>query len=161
MCLSSEHATVPLVVSMLSINKGKKLLPRIMRHLSADQNLTLVTVILAHFGQLQVCHNVIYPGTTVANADEARKQKFVAYDEVELFMNMAAPPLLAFITEAPLQVVNGLLKVFMEKNDVKAVARTKVREKKGESQGRLCQETTDRCFLVAWSRVFDYALVAC
>jgi DNA topoisomerase 2-associated protein PAT1 len=71
---------------------------------------------------------VIYPGTQVAHVEEAQRQRFVPYEDVELFMNAAAPSLLNFITEAPLQVVIGLTRLFMEKNDVRLVAQTKVRE---------------------------------
>ncbi|KAI8138015.1 topoisomerase II-associated protein PAT1-domain-containing protein [Fennellomyces sp. T-0311] len=115
----------PLIVSILSVAKGAKLIPRIVRHLSSDQNLTMLTVIIAHFSRLTVCRHVIYPMSMVANAEEAKKQKFVSFDDVELFINMAAPPLLSLISEAPLQVINGLVKLFIEKNDIVAVARTK------------------------------------
>lgn len=111
---------------MLSVSKGKKLIPRIVRHLSGDQILTMLSVIIANFSQLHVCHNVVYPGSMVANAEEAKKQKFVKFEEVELFINTAAPPLLGFISEAPLQVVNGLMRLFMEKNDITEIARSKV-----------------------------------
>jgi DNA topoisomerase 2-associated protein PAT1 len=90
----------------------------------------MLSVIIAHFSQLQVCQHVIYPGTQVAHVEEAQRQRFVPYEDVELFMNAAAPSLLGFITEAPLQVVIGLTRLFMEKNDVRLVAQTKVREKK-------------------------------
>ena len=117
----------PLIISILSVAKGAKLIPRIVRHLTSDQNLTMLTVIIANFSRLFVCRHVIYPGSMVANAEEAKKQKFVTFDDVELFINMAAPPLLGLISEAPLQVINGLVKLFLEKNEIVSVARTKVR----------------------------------
>ncbi|KAG0174967.1 hypothetical protein DFQ30_001442 [Apophysomyces sp. BC1015] len=123
--LDSTDNSTPLLVSILSVNKGKKLMPRIVRHLSSDQNLTMITVIIANFARLQVCRHVIYPGTMVANAEEAKRQQFVTFDDVELFMNTTVPPLLAFIAEVPLRVVNGLLQVFMEKNDIETIARSR------------------------------------
>lgn len=122
--------SVPLLVSLLGINKGKKLIPRIIRPLTHDQNLTMLSVIVANFSQLQICQHVIYPGTQVANAEEAQQQRFVPFEDVELFMNAAAPSLLGFITEAPMQVVIGLTRLFMEKNNIKLVAQTKVKGKK-------------------------------
>ncbi|KAI8336242.1 topoisomerase II-associated protein PAT1 [Chlamydoabsidia padenii] len=122
---SGSDDSTPLLVPLLSVNKGKKLIPRIIRPLSHDQSLTMLSVIIANFGQLQVCQHVIYPGTQVAHAEEAQRQRFVLYEDVELFMNAAAPSLLGFITEAPLQVVIGLTRLFMEKNDVRQVAQTK------------------------------------
>ncbi|KAG2216550.1 hypothetical protein INT45_006026, partial [Circinella minor] len=122
--LDSSDGT-PLIISILSVAKGAKLIPRIVRHLTSDQNLTMLTVIIANFSRLFVCRHVIYPGSMVANAEEAKKQKFVTLDDVELFINMAAPPLLGLISEAPLQVINGLVKLFLEKNEIVSVARTK------------------------------------
>ncbi|OAD01437.1 hypothetical protein MUCCIDRAFT_156787 [Mucor lusitanicus CBS 277.49] len=40
-------------------------------------------------------------------------------------MNATAPPLLAFIAEAPLRIVDGLLHLLLDKNDILAVAQTK------------------------------------
>ncbi|KAG2201345.1 hypothetical protein INT47_001433 [Mucor saturninus] len=121
----TEAAETPFLISLLSIGKGKKLIPRIVRQLSHDQNLTLLTVFAGNFSKLQVCRHVIYPGTTVANVDEAKKQMFVTFDDVELFMNNTIPPLLGFIAEAPLRIVNGLLLLLLEKNDILTVAQTK------------------------------------
>ncbi|KAI8381526.1 topoisomerase II-associated protein PAT1-domain-containing protein [Radiomyces spectabilis] len=121
----ANNESTPDVIGVLSIAKGKKLIPRIVRHLTSEQNLTMITAIVSHFAQLQVCRHVIYPGTMVANAEEAKAQQFVTFEDVELFMNTAAPPLLSFIAEAPLNVVNKLLYLFMDKNDTDVVARSK------------------------------------
>ncbi|CAO0789595.1 unnamed protein product [Mucor circinelloides] len=121
----TETSETPFLVSLLSIAKGKKLIPRIVRQLNHDQNLALLTVFIGNFSRLQVCRHVIYPGTAVANVDEAKKQQFVNFEDVELFMNATAPPLLAFIAEAPLRIVDGLLHLLLDKNDILAVAQTK------------------------------------
>ncbi|KAI8637124.1 topoisomerase II-associated protein PAT1-domain-containing protein [Parasitella parasitica] len=121
----TETSEIPFLVSLLSIAKGKKLIPRIVRQLNHDQNLVLLTVCIGNFSRLQVCRHVIYPGTAVANVDEAKKQQFVNFENVELFMNATAPPLLAFIAEAPLRIVNDLLYLLLDKNDILAIAQTK------------------------------------
>ncbi|CAO3669910.1 unnamed protein product [Rhizopus stolonifer] len=113
------------LISLLSTAKGKKLIPRIVRQLNSDQNLKILSTLVAHFVKLQVCRCVIYPGTTVAHVEEAQKQSYVTLDDVELFMNATAPPLSAIIAEAPFQVVNGLLQLLLEKNDIIRVAQTK------------------------------------
>jgi DNA topoisomerase 2-associated protein PAT1 len=102
-----------------------KLIPRIFRQLSNDQSLTMLTVIVTHFSKLVVCRNVIYPGTAVADVDEAKKQMFVTFDNVELFMNATAPPLLRVIAEAPLSIVVHLFQLLIQKNNVAMVAQTK------------------------------------
>ncbi|KAI7880086.1 hypothetical protein K492DRAFT_178108 [Lichtheimia hyalospora FSU 10163] len=120
---SDESSTT--VLSLLSVAKGMKLVPRIIRHFNTEENLALVSAILGNFSHLNVCRNVIYPGSTIANVEEARTQKFVSFDEVELFINTVAPPLLNLISESSLKVVNYLMRLFVEKNDIVSVARTK------------------------------------
>ncbi|CAO3649659.1 unnamed protein product [Cunninghamella echinulata] len=115
-----------LIVSVIGINKGKKLIPRITRTLSADQNLTMLSVIISNFSQLQISQHVIYPGTQVVNIEEAQHHyRFVPFEDVELFMNASAPSLLSFITEAPMQVVVGLTRLFLEKNDIGFIVQSK------------------------------------
>lgn len=89
----------------------------------------MLSVIISNFSQLQICQHVIYPGTQVVNVEEAQRQKFVSFEDVELFMNASAPSLLSFITEAPMQVVVGLTRLFMEKNDIGFIVQSKVRNK--------------------------------
>ncbi|ORX43994.1 hypothetical protein DM01DRAFT_1340550 [Hesseltinella vesiculosa] len=121
--MEDNKEQTPLLVAVLTVNKGKKLIPRIIRPLTHDQNLSILSVILAHFSQLQVCRPVIYPGTQVASTEDA--QRFVSYEDMDLFMNATAPALLSFITEAPMKVVIALTRLLMEKNDIRYVAQTK------------------------------------
>ncbi|KAI8877390.1 hypothetical protein K501DRAFT_42489 [Backusella circina FSU 941] len=123
--IAESNDTTPFLISLLSIAKGMKLIPRIFRQLSNDQSLTMLTVIITHFSKLVVCRNVIYPGTAVADVDEAKKQVFVTFDNVELFMNATAPPLLRVIAEAPLSIVIHLFQLLITKNNVAMVAQTK------------------------------------
>ncbi|KAI9313294.1 topoisomerase II-associated protein PAT1-domain-containing protein [Dichotomocladium elegans] len=123
--MEQPSASPPLIILVLSVAKGQKLVPRIVRHLGADENMKLLSVVVANYSQLNVCHRVIYPGSMVANVEEAKSLKFVTFEEVEHFMNTAAPPLLGLISEASLKMVNDLMKLLMEKNDILTVARTK------------------------------------
>lgn len=121
----NESDEIPFLIRLLSVSKGKKSLPRVMRQLTHDQNRTLLNVFMSNFSMLQVCRYVIYPGTAVADVDEAKSQKFIDYGEIELFMNTAAPPLLAFIAESPLSTLIELLQLFLQKNDIMVVTQTK------------------------------------
>jgi DNA topoisomerase 2-associated protein PAT1 len=109
--LTKKNQDVPLLIVILSVPKGKKLIPRIVRQLSNEQNLELLHVVLAHFSKLDVSRNVIYPGTMVADVPEARQQPFVSFEDVELFFSVTMPSLLTLIAESSLQVVNQLLHV--------------------------------------------------
>lgn len=124
-------------------------MPRIIRHFTTEENLALVSVILGNFSHLNVCRNVIYPGSTIANVEEARTQKFVSFDEVELFINTVAPPLLNLISESSLKVVNYLMRIFVEKNDIVSVARTKVKDIS------VIEDPSLNTICIAWTCIFD------
>ncbi|RUP40899.1 topoisomerase II-associated protein PAT1-domain-containing protein [Jimgerdemannia flammicorona] len=107
-------------ISIISISKGKKLLPRVARHCHPDQILTMLTMLVANFEFLDVCRTPVLfdPVTGLVNS--------VAADAAELFMNTIVPPMLAFVVEAPFRIVIGLMALFLDRNDVVWVARSKV-----------------------------------
>ncbi|KAF9902220.1 hypothetical protein BX616_001999, partial [Lobosporangium transversale] len=94
------------------ISIGKKVIPRVLRHLLPEQILTLLTMLVANFDSLNVCKSEIY-------ADVEGNQ------EIELFMNTIVPPLLGFVSEAPFRIVVGLLALFIERNNMIWVARSR------------------------------------
>jgi len=89
-----------------------KFVPRVLRHLLPEQTLTLLTMLVANFESLNVCKSEVY-------ADVQGNQ------EIELFMNTIVPPLLGFVSEAPFRIVVGLLALFIERNNMIWVARSK------------------------------------
>ncbi|KAG9066547.1 hypothetical protein KI688_012455 [Linnemannia hyalina] len=99
-------------ISILNYSKGKKVIPRVLRHLLPEQTLTLLTMLVANFESLNVCKSEVY-------ADVQGNQ------EIELFMNTIVPPLLGFVSEAPFRIVVGLLALFIERNNMIWVARSK------------------------------------
>ncbi|CAG8610096.1 3557_t:CDS:10 [Ambispora leptoticha] len=105
-------------ISILSVSKGKKVIPRVLRHCNKDQFTTLITMLVANFEALDVCK------TAIGGSNGNIKQSIL--DEVELFMNTVVPPLLQFVAEAPLKIVNGLLTLFIERNNIIWVAKSKV-----------------------------------
>ncbi|KAG0288331.1 hypothetical protein BGZ98_004298, partial [Dissophora globulifera] len=99
-------------ISILNYSKGKKVIPRVLRHLLPEQTLTLLTMLVANFESLNVCKSEVY-------ADVQGNQ------EIELFMSTIVPPLLGFVSEAPFRIVVGLLALFIERNNMIWVARSK------------------------------------
>ncbi|KAJ1976645.1 DNA topoisomerase 2-associated protein pat1 [Dimargaris xerosporica] len=107
------------LVEFLSVSKGKKLIPRIYQHLDADQVLRFVMTLVTNFESLDVCRSSFefgLSGTISAAITE----------ENQLFMNAVLPPMVAFINDAPLSTVNTLLNLFIDRNSVPWVARSKV-----------------------------------
>ncbi|KAJ2841425.1 DNA topoisomerase 2-associated protein pat1 [Coemansia brasiliensis] len=105
------------LVRFLAFSKGKRLIPRLVHHLSVDQTLALTTTIIANFESLDVCRF----GSFSISSDVSARQR----DETSLFLHAVMPPTLAFMAETPLQIINGLFALFMERNNVAWVARTR------------------------------------
>ncbi|KAJ2709128.1 DNA topoisomerase 2-associated protein pat1 [Coemansia spiralis] len=103
----------------LAFSKGKRIIPRLAHHLSIDQILALATTIIANFESLDVCRFGSF-SQTAGSAISARQR-----EETELFLHAALPPALSFLADASLQIVNGLLALFMERNNIAWVARTR------------------------------------
>ena len=106
-------------IAFLSYPKGKKAIPRIFRHLDEEKRLTILTMIVVHLNVLDVIRNA-QPGVSGA------RPALVARDEVELFSHTVMPSLFAYVNEAPLQIVIGLLGLITSRSDMQAVLRTKV-----------------------------------
>lgn len=105
-------------ISILSVAKGKKVIPRVLRHCLPEQILTLITMLVANFESLDVCKGAVWG--TQGNVSSRM------LEEVELFMNTVVPPLLQFVAEAPLRIILGLFGLFIERNNIVCVARSKV-----------------------------------
>lgn len=106
-------------ISILSYPKGKKLIPRIFRHIDEQQRTTLLTIIVLHLDVLDVIR-LAYP-----QPDEPRPPPAVR-EAVELFVHAVLPPLFAFVNEAPLNIVSGLLGLILDRVNVQTIIRTKI-----------------------------------
>ncbi|RIB22851.1 topoisomerase II-associated protein PAT1 [Gigaspora rosea] len=105
-------------ISILSVAKGKKVIPRVIRHCLPEQIFNLITVLVSNFETLDVCKGAIWGPQGNVNP--------AMLEEVELFMNTVVPPLLQFVAESPLRIVIGLFGLFIERNNIVWVARSKV-----------------------------------
>lgn len=114
-------------ISILSISKGKKLLSRVIRHCSPDQILSMLNVLVANFGSMDVCRDA----ASVIGLNNYNKVEgdslLRSNQEIELFMNTVVPSMLGFVSNAPFRIIIALMKIFLEKNNVEYVARSKVR----------------------------------
>ncbi|KAJ2552447.1 DNA topoisomerase 2-associated protein pat1, partial [Coemansia sp. RSA 1933] len=107
------------LVRFLSFSKGKRIIPRVVHHLSIDQILALTTTIIANFESLDVCR---FGSFSYASGSSVSVQQ---REETDLFLQAVMPPALAFLSETPLQIINGLFALFMERNNVSWVVRTR------------------------------------
>ncbi|GAA5914092.1 hypothetical protein JCM6882_001845 [Rhodosporidiobolus microsporus] len=118
-------------VSILALTKGKRILPRAIRHLSPEQTLTLLTLIVATFDTLDVVvdspklDQLPTATATAANSTSTATQRKQVADKTEALLAALVPPVMAVVGQAPLRMVTGMLGLLMDRNDVNKVVRSK------------------------------------
>ncbi|KAH8594367.1 topoisomerase II-associated protein PAT1 [Bisporella sp. PMI_857] len=105
-------------IAFLSFSKGKKSIQRVFRHITHQQRTTILTMIVVHLDQLDVVRQAqLLTGETLLNAR--------IRENVELFSSAVLPSLFAYLGDAPLDIVAGVLGLVLNIN-VDVVARTRV-----------------------------------
>lgn len=105
-------------IAMLSFPKCKKLIPRVFRLIDQEQRVTILTMIVVHLDQLDVVRNGKTP------PGESQPPAAVR-EEIELFNQQVLPCLLGYISDAPINIVIGLLGLIMDHTNVSDVVQTK------------------------------------
>ncbi|KAF6226614.1 hypothetical protein HO173_012444 [Letharia columbiana] len=103
-------------IAFLSYPKGKKAVPRIFNHIDENQRLTILTMIIVHLDILDV----------IRQAQPGAQPSPMSREQVDLFLQAVMPSLFSYVTEAPLNIVIGLLGLVTERVNLSAVARTRV-----------------------------------
>ncbi|KAK4617821.1 DNA topoisomerase 2-associated protein pat1 [Fulvia fulva] len=106
-------------IQLLSHSKGKKAIPRIFRHLDDNQRLTMLTLIAIHLDILDVIRDAYPP------ADNSPVPPRVK-EEVFTFEQAVLPPLYSYISEAPLNIIIGLVGLVLDRVHLQAIVRTKI-----------------------------------
>ena len=106
-------------IAFLTYPKGKKAIPRIFRQIDSEKRLTILTIIVVHLNVLDVIRHV-QPGAAENRTSTA------AHEQVELFAQTVMPSLFAYVNEAPLEIVIGLLGLILDRANMQAIARSKV-----------------------------------
>lgn len=110
-------------IAFLSHAKGKKAIPRIFRHIDEQQRITILTMIVVHLDALDVIARALPPSPTAplpSNLPPAIRE------EVDLFNNAVMPPLFAYVNDAPLNIITGLLGLILDRTNVHNILRTKI-----------------------------------
>lgn len=111
-------------VALLAIPKGIRILPRAIRHLSAEQTLTLLTLLVATFDTLDVVREAPILDLSDATA-EARQQRAAVELKTEALLNALIAPIMTVVGQAPWRMVTGMLGLLMDRNDLLKVVRSK------------------------------------
>ncbi|KAJ3031563.1 UNVERIFIED_CONTAM: hypothetical protein HDU68_002661 [Siphonaria sp. JEL0065] len=93
----------------LSYSKGKRVFPRLVPYLTPDQMFSALTTLFSRAESLDVCN------MPAGSQDEA----------IDLFVSTVIPPLVSFISEVPLQVVNAFMRILLERHNMVWLAKSK------------------------------------
>lgn len=106
-------------IAFLSFAKGKKAIPRVFHQIDQEQRVTILTMIVVHLDQLDVVKDArLAPG-------ESQPPPFVR-EEIELFSQAVMPCLLGYVSEAPINIVIGLLGLLIDHTNMATVSNTKI-----------------------------------
>lgn len=109
------------LVSLLEPGKGKRLLPRLLRHLDPKKLQLAFTVLIACFQHLDVIQNSPY-----LDQPEPSPQKRAAEQQFEVFLDTVIPALEMVLQRMDMQLVGGFLALLMEENNILEIAKTPV-----------------------------------
>lgn len=115
-------------ISLINPLKGAKMFPRLIRHLNPQQALTLLTLMIATYYQLEVVARAPPPpvadSSLLTKAD--RKDRAKREAETDQFLQFVVPGLDMIINRCNLGLVAGLLTICAQRMDLKRVASTRV-----------------------------------
>ncbi|KAI1608155.1 topoisomerase II associated protein [Exophiala viscosa] len=106
-------------IAFLSFSKGKKAIPRVFHQIDQEQRVTILTMIIVHLDQLDVIKDAqLAPGES--------QPALRVREEIELFLQAVLPCLMGYVSEAPVNIVIGLLGLMIDHTNVVHVAHTKI-----------------------------------
>lgn len=106
-------------IAMLETAKGKKMVARVFRHTNLEQRTTILTMIIVHLDKLDVVRR---GSVTDGYIDLDAKLR----EDIELFSLAVCNTLFVFLGELGLNMVTGILGLFVSNVNVDLVARTRV-----------------------------------
>ncbi|KAF7770553.1 hypothetical protein Agabi119p4_6527 [Agaricus bisporus var. burnettii] len=107
-------------ISILGPSKGKKILPRLTRHLSSQRMLTLLTLLVACFGQLDVVRDAHFLDSLEETPELADVER-----QTNAFLASVMQSILPIVAKSNLRLITGLLGLLLDRSDIATVARTK------------------------------------
>lgn len=112
----------------MSLLKGKRILPRALRHLSPEQTLTLLTLMIATFDTLDTVVDAPLLDTALpaSSTMEARKERARLEMKTEVFLASIVAPIMAVVGRIELRMVTGMLGLLMNRNNLMRVVRSRV-----------------------------------
>jgi DNA topoisomerase 2-associated protein PAT1 len=108
-------------ISLMIPAKGKKLLPRITRHLQSNQILQIICLLVACFSQLDVVRNAALLDMEVGSPERAEVET-----QTELFLSTVLQCILPVISQFNIGVLGGMMGLMMEHGDMGLIVHSRV-----------------------------------
>lgn len=113
------NAAIHPFIAMLETAKGKKMVTRVFRHTNLEQRTTILTMIIVNLDKLDVVRR---GSVTDGYIDLDAKLR----EDIELFSIAVCNTLFVFLGELGLNMITGILDLFVSNVNVDLVARTRV-----------------------------------
>lgn len=107
-------------VSLLTPVKGKKILPRLSRHIAPPRMLTLLTLLVACFSQL----DVVKHAALLDSLEETPERQDVER-QTQAFLGSVLQSILPVVAKAELRVITGLLGLLLDRTNIVISAQTR------------------------------------
>ncbi|KAG2150307.1 topoisomerase II-associated protein PAT1 [Suillus bovinus] len=107
-------------VSLLTPVKGKKILPRLSRHITPPRMLTLLTLLVACFSQLDVVKRA-----AVLDSLEETPERQDIERQTQAFLGSVLQSILPVVAKAELRVITGLLGLLLDRTNIIVSAQTR------------------------------------
>ena len=105
-------------MAMMSHPKGKKLVPRVFRQIDDQQRLTVLTIFVVQLDQLDVIRDV--------QPSPGKKELPLSIrHEADLFGQAVEPSLFAYIADASLSVITGLIGLIYQRVNIQMVMQSR------------------------------------
>lgn len=126
-------------ISLLTPAKGKRILPRLSRHIQPARMLTLLTLLVACFSQLDVvkyAHLLDLPEDShlhtqsrspSSNSDANPPDRDEVERQTQAFLGSVLQSILPVVAKAELRLIAGLLGLLLDRSDAVMIAQTRVR----------------------------------
>ena len=126
-------------ISLLTPAKGKRILPRLSRHIHPARMLTLLTLLVACFSQLDVvkyAHLLDLPEDShlhtqsrspSSNSDANPPDRDEVERQTQAFLGSVLQSILPVVAKAELRLISGLLGLLLDRSDAVMIAQTRVR----------------------------------
>lgn len=126
-------------ISLLTPAKGKRILPRLSRHIQPGRMLTLLTLLVACFSQLDVvkyAHLLDLPEDShlhtqsrspSSKSDVNPPDRDEVERQTQAFLGSVLQSILPVVAKAELRLISGLLGLLLDRSDAVMIAQTRVR----------------------------------